>query len=70
VLLVLAEEADDGAFSTDDELNLSALGISLRIGGLVGVVGDVVTIFGGLDNGDAERDLVRGKKCLSRAETE
>jgi hypothetical protein len=48
----------------------------LRTEGLVGVVGEVVTMVGGIDGEEeentpeAERDLVRGKKCFKRADTE
>jgi hypothetical protein len=76
---VLAEEAESGALSKDEELNLSvpeALPPDVRTGGC-GDVGEVVMMagggwwccFGGM-RGEAERDLTRGKKCFRRVVTE
>jgi hypothetical protein len=77
---VLAEEAESGALSKDEELNLSvpeALPPEVRTGG-AGDVGEVVMMagggwwfcFGGAMRGEAERDLTRGKKCFRRVVTE
>ena|SRR5277367_2269201 len=77
---VLAEEAESGVLSKDEELNLSvpeAWPPDVRTAG-AGDVGEVVMMagggswccFGGGTTGEAERDLTRGKKCFRRVVTE